>query len=83
MILILGLFFIIISIIFAVITFFRSNKPLRTIIDEAKYEIHYNILGFNGLVEDFFGKEQNITGKKTFFTTILLLITYFHHCRIP
>lgn len=47
----------------AIIAILRAEKPVSQIIIEAKLEIQYNIIGMNGLIDDFLGKKYNKIGK--------------------
>lgn len=62
--------FIIISIfviaVCAIIAIIRSEKSLKHILTEAKYEVVYNIIGSKALMEDFLRRGANKTGKFIF-----------------
>lgn len=50
-------------ILVTVVAVLRSKKPLKNILSEAKYEILYNFLGSRAMVQDFYMKSFNKTGK--------------------
>lgn len=53
-----------IIVIVTIVAIWRSKKPLKMILAEAKFELVYNALGSRALLEDMVMKSHNKTGER-------------------
>lgn len=52
-----------IIIFVTIVAIWRSKKPFKIILAEAKYELLYNAVGSRAILEDMFMRSKNKTGK--------------------